>query len=231
MKITTSVAALGVAFFLSGAASASTVHTFNFASPPPVSNAASQVFTADTGLDVTVTGKTYTINSGNFVGGVEIDVENNSWGLVSHNPSSEPSDNGKSGEHSIDSRYDDEAMIFDFGKEVTLTSLHFGWAKYASIGGHFHDGGMFNLFVDGALQGSYWVTAALPENITGTVFAIGATAFKFSNSNTTRHSYLKLKKMHVTYDAPEVIPLPAAGWLLLGGLGGLAAMKRRRRAA
>jgi hypothetical protein len=185
-------------FFLSGAASASTVHTFNFASPPPVSNAASQVFTADTGLDVTVTGKTYTINSGNFVGGVEIDVE---------------------------------AMIFDFGKEVTLTSLHFGWAKYASIGGHFHDGGMFNLFVDGALQGSYWVTAALPENITGTVFAIGATAFKFSNSNTTRHSYLKLKKMHVTYDAPEVIPLPAAGWLLLGGLGGLAAMKRRRRAA
>ena len=29
-------------------------------------------------------------------------------------------------------------------------------------------------------------------------------------------------------DMPE-IPLPAAGWLLLGGLGGLAAMKRRRK--
>jgi hypothetical protein len=37
---------------------------------------------------------------------------------------------------------------------------------------------------------------------------------------------------HVSfYDSMEVIPLPAAGWLLLGGLGGLYAMKRRKRAA
>lgn len=30
--------------------------------------------------------------------------------------------------------------------------------------------------------------------------------------------------------APSVIPLPAAGWLLLGGLGGLFAMRRRKAA-
>lgn len=30
---------------------------------------------------------------------------------------------------------------------------------------------------------------------------------------------------------PSVIPLPAAVWLLLGGLGGLAALRRRRKAA
>lgn len=32
-------------------------------------------------------------------------------------------------------------------------------------------------------------------------------------------------------DTPSPVPLPAAGWLLLGGLGALAAMRRRRAAA
>jgi hypothetical protein len=39
---------------------------------------------------------------------------------------------------------------------------------------------------------------------------------------------------HVSfYDTGDtnVVPLPAAGWLLIGGLGGLVAMKRRRRAS
>jgi hypothetical protein len=30
---------------------------------------------------------------------------------------------------------------------------------------------------------------------------------------------------------PPVIPLPAAGWLLIAGVGGLAALKRKKRAA
>ena len=38
-----------------------------------------------------------------------------------------------------------------------------------------------------------------------------------------------LSHMTVAVWDGEVIPLPAAGWLLLGGLGGLAAMKRRRK--
>ena len=44
-----------------------------------------------------------------------------------------------------------------------------------------------------------------------------------------------LRKLHVTTTAtvellrPEVVPLPAAGWLLVAGVGGLAAFKRRRK--
>jgi hypothetical protein len=31
-------------------------------------------------------------------------------------------------------------------------------------------------------------------------------------------------------DQPGVVPLPAAGWLLLAGVGGLAAMRRKKSA-
>jgi hypothetical protein len=45
------------------------------------------------------------------------------------------------------------------------------------------------------------------------------------------YSGFKITGITVEWDMPEVIPLPAAGWLLLGGIGGLAALRRRRKAA
>ncbi len=40
----------------------------------------------------------------------------------------------------------------------------------------------------------------------------------------------KIKKIKVYYERPpNVIPLPAAGWLLIAGLGGLAAVGRKKR--
>jgi hypothetical protein len=38
-----------------------------------------------------------------------------------------------------------------------------------------------------------------------------------------------LKGVKVEYQ-PSVVPLPAAGWMLLAGLGGIAALTRRRAA-
>jgi hypothetical protein len=38
-------------------------------------------------------------------------------------------------------------------------------------------------------------------------------------------------KFSYEVDNPPVIPLPAAGWLLIAGVGGLAALKRKKRAA
>ena len=37
-------------------------------------------------------------------------------------------------------------------------------------------------------------------------------------------------KFGLANTSPEVVPLPAAGWMLLAGLGGLAAIRRRQRA-
>src|SRR6056297_1010741 len=58
--------------------------------------------------------------------------------------------------------------------------------------------------------------AAVSGLDTGSVFGVGAY---------THSSDFKIKKIHY-----EVVPLPAAGWLLLAGIGGLAALKRRKRA-
>ena len=45
-------------------------------------------------------------------------------------------------------------------------------------------------------------------------------------------SFLAIKVEEITTQPPSgnVIPLPAVAWLLLGGLGGLAAMTRRKKA-
>ncbi|MGI9395500.1 MAG: VPLPA-CTERM sorting domain-containing protein, partial [Boseongicola sp.] len=41
----------------------------------------------------------------------------------------------------------------------------------------------------------------------------------------------KLWAVTVDYTPPEIIPLPAAVWLMLGGLGGLVTIGRRRQKA
>jgi len=54
----------------------------------------------------------------------------------------------------------------------------------------------------------------------------GDTAKAFSNA------FVKIKVQEITTQPPSgQIPLPAGGWLLLTGLGGLAALRRKRRAA
>lgn len=55
----------------------------------------------------------------------------------------------------------------------------------------------------------------------------GATATSFANA------FIDIKVQEITTQPtdPSVIPLPAAGWLLISGLGGLAALRRRRKDA
>lgn len=73
-------------------------------------------------------------------------------------------------------------------------------------------------------------------------FPIGTPVYLFNTSlNATDFSVMGLRlqstgpnlggSAKVIDNTPEVIPLPAAGWLLLAGVGGLAAMRRRKTAA
>jgi len=122
--------------------------------------------------------------------------------------------------------------------EVTLTSLVFGWVGdfqygYNGTNGAFDivldvlgvDGiGLGDILAfsgdatDGDVQPG-WSTYAydlLGEGLFDSVFGVMA----------GENGSWKLKSVVVDYTVP-LIPLPAAIWLMLGGLGGLAAMRRR----
>ncbi len=52
----------------------------------------------------------------------------------------------------------------------------------------------------------------------------------FANEFVTEEGEVNTASLYFDYSV-SVVPLPAAGWLLLAGLGGLAAVGRRRKSA
>jgi len=224
--------ASAIALFVSAsAASAATVenkYCFAYSSycagTPSISNAASATFTGSSGLQVGVTGTTYSNSGGSFVAGSAIDVENNSYGLISNNYGDGLSDKGETHQHALDSYYADEAFVFDFGRQVSLTELVFGWAAKSKDNRTFYSGGWFELFVDGASAGIFGANSAFAA-VTGQVFSIGATNGGYLNKY---YSHLKLKKMTVTYDDTPTVPLPAGAILMLTALGGLGIARKRK---
>ncbi|WP_135503328.1 VPLPA-CTERM sorting domain-containing protein [Roseovarius aestuariivivens] len=68
-------------------------------------------------------------------------------------------------------------------------------------------------------SGSIAESGSLAGFGTHSIFSIGA-----SGSG----DRFKLKSITVNYE-PSVVPIPAAGWLMLGALGGFAALRRRKK--
>ena len=136
-------------------------------------------------------------------------------------------------------------MAFSVGGtavDVTLESLTFGWVGDA-YGVYQGTNGSFDLLVSdlsdsaidaGAILAFSGLATATPGALGGTDFIdlpeLPAFTDNLFGVKAGINGSWKLMAATVSYDVPE-IPLPAAGWLLLGGLGGLAALKRHSKKA
>jgi hypothetical protein len=127
--------------------------------------------------------------------------------------------------HFVDGKGFDEVVKFVFDKVVKIEKI---WFSYNEAGDDF----AFTV-LDGANAGAFYATVGIPgtsfyssftftKEILASMFGVGATG---------KYDEFKIKKIKVSYeDHPEVIPLPAAGWLMVAGLGGLAALRRKKNA-
>jgi hypothetical protein len=146
-------------------------------------------------------------------------------------------------DHRIDGYYN-ELVKFVFNRDVTINKVTFGSIK---------DGSSFDLFLGDALEfvRSAIVTPTVNFADAASAFAIGASEDEwiyvckekrssrtFRSKTTVRgcdcdkvldYSAFKITSLEVSYDVPSEVPLPAAGWMLLAGLGGIGALRARKR--
>ncbi|MEL7105524.1 MAG: VPLPA-CTERM sorting domain-containing protein [Pseudomonadota bacterium] len=205
----TILAAVAAVALSAGAGSASTVgFHFGAGSPSQSGYYESAISQTKSGLSLTVTGmrcddgKGPNDSSCSAVGG--LGEWDNGIGLKKFN-------SGDS--HKVDGAYSNEFLKLTFGKEVSLAKLAFSY---------FGSNDKFRLY---SWSGSAWdyegkgtsaVTYLASGVYTGSMFLLGATG---------DHDAWKFKGVHAEVSP---VPLPAAGWMLLAGLGGIAAMKRRK---
>ena len=109
-----------------------------------------------------------------------------------------------------------EGLVLRFSSAVTLSDLVFRDADHVVI--------------NSGLIAVGDATAEQPGDLT--VWDIGGDFFDYGS---TQWVFAAIGgegiEFYIDGVTATTVPLPAAGWLLIGGLGGLAAMKRRKKAA
>ncbi|MEM9585242.1 MAG: VPLPA-CTERM sorting domain-containing protein [Pseudomonadota bacterium] len=140
-------------------------------------------------------------------------------------------------QHFVDGRKNDEVVRFAFSQVVTIEKI---WFSYVDR----HDDFAFTV-IDGGASTHFDAVEDIPGSGRGNGRSVQSFSFGpdfyyssvFGIGAVENDDQFKIKKIRVSYnDAPPkedipVMPLPAGAWLMLSAFGGLALMRRRRKAA
>lgn len=146
-------------------------------------------------------------------------------GICNGTPDYSLNDTCASDQHTVDGDNHNEAVVLDFGSLVIkLTSITFAYAD---------SNDQYDVFAFGNGIGAAATETDFDNSMncgssvcTMTNFIIGEGSI-FGIGAFYDDSEWKLKAITFDVIPPGEVPLPAAGWLLLAGLGGLAVAKRR----
>jgi len=229
-------AALAAAVVVGGAASAATINfnvnsnwTYGSRTFTTGANSVSvEAFTYGNATHPTLQGNPALASWSGSSGGLGIcsDLRSNSTGTNDSDRCRES--------HQVDGSGSNEMAVLNFGTRVVqLTSITFASAYSTGSNG----GDQFDLFTFGNGTGAQATGSLLDRPVTcsGGVCTANLTSFGLVGSIFGVGAYdwdsaFKIRSISFE-DAPSVVPLPAAGWALLAGIGALAAVKRRRKAA
>lgn len=158
----------------------------------------------------------------------QIGISFNTNGLGACSAATDPADTNCGTRPLLDGQDDPEMLIFAFDSAVTITGILFA---------NNDSNDLVDIFLGDDLQYAVAGNTPLPPDRLN--LASFGPVTRLAIGNQSFSDQYRIASISVEYQMipppppppppPNPVPLPAAGWLLLGGIGGLTALRRRQR--